>query len=191
MVHKWGISRTGNCGEMGFGVKKSVFLHQKLPHVKFSAQMRHFQHRKTGVPGSSASKRVFSCTKSCFWGKMVHKLGISRAGNCGAAGFGVRKSVFLHQKLPPVKFSAQMGHFLHRKLWRGGVRRQKECFPAPKVATREVRCTNGAFPAPEIVAQPVSASKRVFSCTKVATRGKWCTNEAFPAPEDWVPGSSV
>ena len=85
---------------------------------------------------------------------------------------GTKNNVPLHQKLPPGENGAQMRHFLRRKLWRGGVRRQKECFPAPKIATREVQCSNGAFPAPEIVARWGSASERVFFCTKSCRTGK-------------------
>ncbi len=62
MVHKWGIFCTGSLGGRQFGVKKSVFLHQKLPLGENGAQMRHFLHREL--------RR----------GKMVHKWGIFCTG---------------------------------------------------------------------------------------------------------------
>ncbi len=46
---------------------------------------------------------------------MVRKWGIFSTGRLGARQFGVKKSVILHQKLPPVENGAQKGHFQHRE----------------------------------------------------------------------------
>ena len=66
------------------------------------------------------------------------------------------------------------------------VRRQKECFPAPKVSSGKVWCSEEAFSAPESVANEIRCQKECFPAPKVASRGKWCINGAFSAPEGAV-----
>ena len=143
-----------------------------MPHGEVQCSNEAFPAPEIVERWGSVSERVFSCTKSCLRGKMVLKWGISCTGRLGTRQFGFRKSVFLHQKLPHGKFSAQMRHFLHRKTGYQAVRRQKECFSAQNVTSGGKWCINGAFPAPEIVAQPGSASKRVFFRTKCCLWGK-------------------
>ena len=63
------------------------------------------------------------------------------------------------------------------------LRCQKECFPAPKVASGKVWCQNGHFSVPEVVAQTVWCKKECFPAPKVAPGRVWCAERAFPAPE--------
>ena len=112
-----------------------------------------------------ASKRMFSCTKNHPRQNMVPKWGIFCTISCSVAQFGIKKSIFMHQKSSQAELGAKLGHFLHHFLWRSTVRRQKECFSAPEIIPGRTWCQNGAFSAPFLVAQHSSASKRVFFCT--------------------------
>ena len=97
--------------------------------------------------------------------------------------FGAKMGHFLHRKLPQGKNGAQMGHFRHRKTECQAVRRQKECFPAPEVASGEKWCTNGAFPAPEQQKRKIRCKERVFPTPDLIYSGKMNLILAILSPE--------
>ena len=138
-----------------------------MPHGNFSAQTGHFLHRELQRQAVRRQKECFSAPKVASGRVWCTEEAFPVPGAWGSAGFGVKKSVFLHQKLPPRKNGAQMGHFLHRNHCWQAVRCQKECFPAPKVASGRVWCTEEAFPAPGTSAAGSSASKRVYCCAGI------------------------
>ncbi len=165
----WELERVKrqNISASGMGMHSPQGEHNPIRCQKecFSAPFLVAQH-------SSASKRMFFCTKNHPRQNLVPNWGIFCTISCGAAQFGVKKNVFLHRKSSQAELGDKMGHFLHHFLWRSTVRRQKECFSAPKIIPGKTWYQNGHFSAPFLVARHSLVPKWGIFCTKNHPRQK-------------------
>ncbi len=132
--------------------------------MKFGAKKSVFLHQKLPQAKFGAQKRHFP-----------HR-------NLWRMKFGAKKSAFLRQKLPQAKFGAQKRHFRHRETGCQTVQCQKECFPAPKVASRGKWCINGAFSTPEGAVCRKCAMQNYLASSTVAYTAMASSRPTKPAP---------